>query len=225
MLLYYITDRHAFPGSEPERRRRLLAKIAEAARTGVDYIQLRERDLAGRELEALAREAIRAVREASGRTRLLINSRVDIAIAAGADGVHLRSDDIYASDARAVWASVYRGSGTARSLSPVIAVSCHTPEEVRLAGSHGADLAVFAPVFEKNGMPGVGLERLRAATQSQPQPQKAEGPGASHLRVLALGGVTLANARASVEAGASGIAAIRLFQENEVRAVVEALRG
>ena len=64
-LLYYITDRTAFPGDEPARRRRLLEKIAEAARAGVDYIQLREKDLSTRELESLAREAIRAVSEAN----------------------------------------------------------------------------------------------------------------------------------------------------------------
>src|ERR1700739_2972841 len=94
-LLYYITDRTAFATDEPTRRRRLLEKISEAARAGVDYIQLREKDLPTRELESLAREAVHAVRNvtklATGnrqlRTALLINSRTDIALAVQADGV------------------------------------------------------------------------------------------------------------------------------------------
>src|SRR5213595_110766 len=94
-LLYYITDRMQFPGDESSRRKQLLAKIAEAARCGVDFIQLREKDLSTRELELLAREAICVVRENSqSNTQLLINSRTDIALAVGLNGVHLRSDDI-----------------------------------------------------------------------------------------------------------------------------------
>src|SRR5438270_875361 len=110
-LLYYITDRTAFPGSESHRQNRLLEKIAEAARAGVDYIQLREKDLTTGELESLAREAIRITREASKlraehrelRTAFLINSRADIAQATSADGVHLRSNDISPQDVRQAW--------------------------------------------------------------------------------------------------------------------------
>ena len=92
-LFYYITDRTQFPGDEPARRRALLSKIAEAARAGVDYVQLREKDLGARELEILAREAVGAARENSlitnhqtQTTRLLINSRIDVAIAHRAVG-------------------------------------------------------------------------------------------------------------------------------------------
>src|ERR1700676_5647932 len=93
-LLYYITDRSQFRGDERARRRALLAKVVEAARAGVDYIQLREKDLSTRELESLAQEVVGLVRENSSSTRLVINSRTDAALAAGADGVHLRADDI-----------------------------------------------------------------------------------------------------------------------------------
>ena len=100
-LLYYITDRTQFPGDERTRRRALLDKIAEAARAGVDYIQLREKDLSACELEKLAADAMRIIHEVRAgngeqhsATRLLINSRTDVALAAGADGVHLRSDDV-----------------------------------------------------------------------------------------------------------------------------------
>src|ERR1700758_4204074 len=109
-LFYYITDRTALAADEPTRRRRLLEKISEAARAGVDYIQLREKDLTTRELESLAEEAMRAIREASPlspdhwplTTALLINSRTDIVIATGADGVHLRSDDISPQEVRTI---------------------------------------------------------------------------------------------------------------------------
>ena len=209
MLLYYITDRKQFPGPEPRRRELLLAKISEAARAGVDYVQLREKDLPARELETLARQAVTICRETRNRksdTKLLINSRSDIALATGADGVHLPSDDIAVSDARAVCSSVL-------SRNVIIAVSCHTADEVRLAESQGADFAVFGPVFEKVGTPlRVGLEGLRAACQ------------VGRLPVLAIGGVTLDNAAACIEAGAAGVAAIRLFQENDVREIVEKLR-
>jgi thiamine-phosphate pyrophosphorylase len=204
LLLYYITDRTRFAGDEMSRRRALLAKIAEAARCGVEFIQLREKDLSVRELEALARDAVRTVRENSSRTRLLVNSRTDVAIACGADGVHLRSEDVSAGEVRAVWR---RSTGAV----PVISVSCHSPAEVGRAAAEGADVAVLAPVFEKQGSSAVGLSALHAACE---QP----------IKVLALGGVTLENARACTEAGAAGVAGIRLFQENDVARVVGVLR-
>src|ERR1051325_3307307 len=173
MLLYYITDRQQFPGTEAEQRRLLLSKISEAAYAGVDYIQLRERDLCARELEKLACECVAAVKSAGNATRLLINSRVDIALACQADGVHLRSDDIAASEARAV-------AGTRTGF--IVSVSCHTLVEVQAAWSHGADFAVFAPVFEKAGQAGGGLVALREVCAAAPR------------FVIALGGVTGANA-------------------------------
>jgi thiamine-phosphate pyrophosphorylase len=202
LLLYYITDRTQLAGDEASRRRALLDKIAEACRCGVDFIQLREKDLSGRELEALAREAVRRVREISSRTKLLINSRTDVAIACGADGVHLRSEDVLPGEVRAVW----------RKSAPVISVSCHMLADVARAAAEAADLAVFAPVFEKQGSSAVGLEALGEACKYP-------------IKVLALGGVTLGNARACVEEGAAGVAGIRLFQQNELARVVGALKG
>ena len=99
--LCYITDRSQFPGDETSRRRRLLEKIAEADRFGVDYIQLREKDLSAGDLEVLAREIL-ALRTENQKlkTGLLINSRTDVALACGADGVHLRSVDMSPSEVR-----------------------------------------------------------------------------------------------------------------------------
>ena len=213
MLLYYITDRTQFPGAEPERRARLLDKIAEAARAGVDFIQLREKDLSARDLESLARDAVRAVRDhvarpPSAATRLLVNHRPDIALAAGADGVHLRSDDISAADARALFSR----NEKPETRNWVIAVSCHTSPDVARVAADLADFAVFAPVFEKAGRTAAGLEGLRRAC-------------AHKIQVLALGGVTIENARSCLAAGAAGVAGIRLFQENNVREVVNRLRG
>jgi len=202
VLLYYITDMRQLGGRE-----RLLEKIAEAARGGVDYIQLRERELTARELELLARDALREVRQAGSRTKLLVNSRVDVALAVGADGVHLRSDDITASEAREIWMK------SAGRTDCVIGVSCHSLKDVLGTESHGADFAVFGPVFGKQGSsePAVGLEALRNVVQVS-------------MPVIALGGVTLENARACVDAGAAGVAGIRMFQDGDVEEVVKKLR-
>jgi thiamine-phosphate pyrophosphorylase len=222
-LLYYITDRTAFPGDESSRRRRLLEKIGEAARAGVDYIQLREKDLPARELESVAQEAVNAIRQQARlgtgnrrpTTAFLINSRTDIALAVPADGVHLRSDDISPQDVRTIWqaSSSEGGRGRlARANPPLIGVSCHTPAEVVAAAASAASFAIFGPIFEKKNAQPAGLKLLREACQS-------------NIPVLALGGITLANANSCLEAGAAGIAGIRLFQDNDVTAVVRQLRG
>ena len=211
MLLYYITDRTQFPGDESARQSALLKRIGEAARWGVDYIQLREKDLSARALESLASRAVAEVRRNSSTAKLLINSRIDVAIAAGADGVHLRSrGDLAASDARVVFAKSSKHD-------VVVASSCHTLDEVALAESHGADFTVFAPIFGKDGRAGVGLEELRRIC-------KREIAASSRMAVLALGGVTIESAAGCLEAGAAGIAGIRLFQSGDIGATVTALR-
>jgi thiamine-phosphate pyrophosphorylase len=225
LLLYYITDRRQFPGDEQARRRELLLRISSAARLGVDYIQLREKDLSIRELEFLARDAVRCVRENSATTKLLINSRTDVALAVGTDGVHLTSTDISASDARAIWFSGNKKRETGNGL---FGVSCATPEAVRLAESHGADFAVIAPIFEKHGATStpLGLNALRAAAGvNVPIDRRVEaGDNRRHLPVLALGGVTLENASECIRAGAAGIAAIRLFQLGNLAETIHRLR-
>lgn len=219
LLLYYITDRIQLADNELNRRKRLLDKIAEAATAGVDYIQLRERDLTIRELESFAVEAV--LRTRGTKTRLLVNSRVDVALAVGADGVHLRSNDLAASEARAIWA---KGTG---KTDCVIGVSCHSLNEVLSAEGHGADFAVFGPVFGKmgSGEPPVGLGALGAiAKRGGPADKKVEAGQSLRMPLLALGGVTLENARACMEAGAAGVAAIRMFQDNDITQVVARLR-
>ncbi|MGC2559527.1 MAG: thiamine phosphate synthase [Terriglobales bacterium] len=222
-LLYYITDRTQFPGDQSARRRALLAKIGEAARSGVDYIQLREKDLSARQLEKLATDAVRTIHEAraaqgkqQSATRLLINSRTDVALAAGADGVHLRSDDISAATARSIWQQATARDSQLAARGFLIAVSCHSASDVIRAESDRADFVVFAPVFGKTKrdareIHAQGIDALRAACTAK-------------IPVLALGGVTLENAASCLAAGAAGIAGIRLFQENKIEDVIRALR-
>jgi thiamine-phosphate pyrophosphorylase len=221
-LLYYITDRTAFPGDELSRRRHLLEKISGAARAGVDYIQLREKNLPTRELESLAREAMHAICEAQKlaansrqpATALLINSRTDVALAAEADGVHLRSDDVSPQEVRLIWKTCGRGrlARVNSPQAPIVAVSCHSPADVAKAAASAATFAVFAPVFEKKDARPAGLSLLKEACQAS-------------IPVLALGGITLANAHACLEAGAAGIAAIRLFQGNDISELAQRLRS
>ena len=214
-LLYYITDRSQFCGDERARIRSLLAKVAEAARAGVEYIQLREKDLSIRELETLARQVVERVRENSTSTRLLINSRTDVALAAGADGVHLRVEDVAPHEVRLMMEICGHRPCPSTTDHFLVAASCHSQEEVIRAESEAVDFAVFAPVFGKSNAPGVqptGIDALREACRAK-------------IRVFALGGVTLENAAACLKAGAAGVAGIRLFQENKIEEVVHALRA
>ena len=209
MILYYITDRMHFPGREGQRRERLLTKISEAARLGIDFIQLREKDLPAGELEILAKEAVARVRAAGSATRFLINSRTDIALAVRAHGVHLRSKDATPEDVRRVWQNVNPLE------KPVVGVSCHTSEEVAAAEGFAADFALFSPIFEKRDVPQAritGLERLRSVCRGK-------------IPVLAMGGITPENAALCVETGARGIAGIRIFQEGQLAVTLSRLRS
>ena len=216
-LLYYITDRTSLGPDEPTRHRRLLEKIAEATEANIDYIQLREKDLSTRELEYLAQEAAELITKmrtvnSELKTALLINSRADVALTAGAAGVHLRALDISPQEVRMAWAQTPRGMP---AREPLIGVSCHSVDEVKQAESDGANFAVFAPVFEKKDAPGTqpqGLSKLTEACRAK-------------IPVLALGGVTVANAGDCLRAGATGIAAIRLFQENRIADIAAKLRS
>jgi thiamine-phosphate pyrophosphorylase len=201
MLRYAITDRSRFSGDEGERQDELLRQTACWATGHVDFVQLREKELQPGPLAGLAREMLAALRTASPPPRLLINSRADVAIATGADGVHLTSAEGNLTPAQV--RQLYSAAGLPE---PVVSVSCHTLAEVSRAHDSGASLILFGPVFEKSVLDeriaeGIGLNLLHLASAA-----------AAPTPVLALGGVTESNAAACLAAGAAGIAAIRLFQ-------------
>ncbi len=192
-----------------------MLKIGAAAAAGVDWIQIREKDLSGRDCGSLTREALQRAAKSPAisvaPTRILVNDRLDVALSERAGGVHLAENSLPLPEAkRLANAQVHRPDF-------LMGVSCHSPETARAAASDGADYLFFGPVFATPskaafGVP-QGLERL------------AEVCRAVSIPVLAIGGITLANASACLAVGASGIAAIRLFQDApDIPSLVQSLR-
>jgi len=177
MIRCYVTDR-----SHGD----ILSHVRSAVRDGVNYIQVREKDLQGRSLYDLV---CRILDVASGSsTKILVNDRLDVALAAGADGVHLPGNGLPAT--------------RVRPFVRMLGCSVHSVKEAVEAESAGVDFVIFGPVFETPGKTPVGLQAMHAVT------------AAVRIPVLGIGGITLENAREVVDAGAAGIAAIRLFQRD-----------
>jgi thiamine-phosphate pyrophosphorylase len=236
-VICWVTDSRTLAEGDPSvTRDALLNVICEAAAAGVDWVQIREKHLSARELMGLAREAIAI----AGPARVIINDRLDIALAAGAAGIHLGGESLPVESV-ADWRRAARQTtgGTTgrptdqtprptadRTTSPVALIaadfligrSCHHLEEIHAAEIAGADYVFFGPVFstpskERYGPP-QGLQKLAEACRS------------THLPVLAIGGITAENASESLRAGAAGIAAIRLFQRHsaDLRALIQLVR-
>ena len=194
-ILCYVTDGAALGGSEA-----LARTMRGAMHAGVDWIQIREKAMPAQELLRLARNA---VTEPKRKTRILVNDRLDIAIAAGADGVHLGGASLPTAEVvnwmRKESARVHPAPGF------LVGRSCHSAQEARRAEDDGASYLIFGPVFAtpskaQYGAP-QGVERLSEVCR------------AVRIPVLAIGGVTVENALECLHADAAGIAAIRLFQE------------
>lgn len=181
----------------------LVGKLSEAARSGVDIIQIREKNLSARDLVTLVSDVMEAT--VGTGVRVLVNDRFDVAIAGGAHGVHLTS--------RSIPGDVVRSKCPADFL---IGKSTHSLDEIEVARAF-ADYVFFSPIFETTSKRGViepkGLEGLRFAVEA-----------AKPLPVLALGGISVGNAAAVAEAGASGVAGIGLFDDADVAATVDHIR-
>jgi len=192
-----------------------LLRMETAAAAGVDWVQIREKDLSGRDCGLLTREALqRAAKSPASNaspTRILVNDRLDVALSEGAGGVHLGENSLPLPEAK----RLVKAQALSRDF--LIGVSCHSLDAARSAASGGADYLFFGPIFSTPskaafGAP-QGLERF------------AEVCRAVSIPVLAIGGITLANASACLAAGASGIAAIRLFQDaRDMSSLVQSLR-
>jgi thiamine-phosphate pyrophosphorylase len=178
-------------------------KIEAAAAAGVGWIQIREKDLSGRDCGLLTREALQRAAKSpatnAAAARIVVNGRVDVALAERAGGVHLGENSLPLAEARRLVEARVFGSDF------LTGVSCHSLEAAKSAAQDGADYLFFGPVFATPskapfGSP-QGMERLTEVCRAVSVP------------VLAIGGITLANASACLAAGAAGIAAIRLFQD------------
>lgn len=182
----YITDRRAL-APEP-----LLLRIQAAVQAGVNLIQLREKDLASRELLELAGAAVEICQGSD--TRIVINDRLDIAMAVGAHGVHLGGQSAPLEVVR---------QQMGKDL--LIGASCHSLEEALQAEAGGADYILLGPIFDTPSKrpygPPLGLDKLSEVTNR------------IRIPVLALGGITVERVRICLKAGGTGIAGIRLFQE------------
>ena len=206
-ILYLITrgaSTEATTADSPEFQQ-ILEQISAAVLAGIDLIQIREKQLAARVLLELATRASTLTRGSA--SRLLINDRADIAMGAGADGVHLTTQSVEAPVIRKTFGDSF-----------LIGASTHSTVEACAAREGGADFVVFGPVFDtaskREYCAPVGEERLAEVAREL-----------AGFPVLALGGITRQNAARCLEAGASGIAAISLFQDqNRLSDIVAMLR-
>jgi len=209
-ILCYVTDRASLP-QRPQNDpfSPLLSKIASAIAAGTDWIQIREKNLPASSLAQLLRAALASVLlSESGsrdlqtpRARILINDRLDVALAENADGVHLGENSLPVSEARRLLHNFQKPSSEF-----IVGASCHSLASAQAAESDGADYVFFGPIFTTPSKAAFGdpqgLQRLREVCRAVKTP------------VLAIGGITAQNAAQCLDSGASGIAAIRLFQES-----------
>jgi thiamine-phosphate pyrophosphorylase len=183
-----ITDRRRLQSASVEA---VVRHVAHAVHAGVDLVQIRERDLEARTLCGLVAACVETAR--GSVTRVVVNDRADVAMAAGAHGVHLRGDSVVPARLRRI---APRGFLIGRSV--------HSLADVEPPAVEGADYLVFGPVFETGSKPGVapaGAAALAAVVSATPLP------------VLAVGGLTVATAAEVARTGAAGLAAIGLFMD------------
>jgi thiamine-phosphate pyrophosphorylase len=219
-IICYVTDRKTLAGGASSGIGALQEKIREAVEAGVDWVQIREKDLPARELLALAREAM-----AAGAARVIVNDRLDVALAAGAAGVHVGHASVAVAEV-AKWcragAANRSGDGSPSVAADfLIGVSCHSLQGAREAEKSGASYTYFGPIYETPSK--IPFGKPHGADEL------AEVARAVRIPVIAIGGVNGGNAAECIRAGAAGIAAIRLIQDARDRgalaAAVEAIHG
>ncbi len=216
-IVCYVTDRRSLPlATSSDAISMLLKSVSAVASAGVDWIQLREKDLGGKEWFDLASSAIQSIRQRAPHTRVIVNDRADVALAAGAGGVHLSENGFSVPDVRRLVSRFEQDSGT--PLDFLIGVSCHSLGAALGAARDGADYIYFSPIFHTPSKafygPPQGLERLRQICQ------------AVSIPVIAIGGITHENAASCFAVGAAGVAANRLFQDaTDLSAVIQSLRS
>jgi thiamine-phosphate pyrophosphorylase len=216
-ILCYVTDRRSLPlSTSADAHHLLFDSVERAAGAGVDWIQLREKDFSGKEWEELVRESLRRVSRVHASTRILVNDRLDVALACGAGGVHLSENGIPVTDACRLRDDFFSSHSGTRDF--LVGVSCHSIGAAMGAARAGADYIYFSPIFytpsKANYGPPQGLERLRMVCRMVPIP------------VIAIGGISAENAAGCFQAGAAGVAAIRLFQESaELTQTLKTLHG
>ena len=206
-LLCYVTDRRALPEVNPSQPLAALTRtIAEVVAAGIDWVQLREKDLPAAELASLTRQCLNIAAKLSGKrsgaTRIMVNDRLDVAIAERAHGVHLGEKSLPVAEAKRLVESALRRHDVDESF--LLGVSCHSIEAATAAQRDGADYIFFGPVFSTPSKAAYG--------EPQGLTKLAEVCRALSIPVLAIGGITSENASSCLQAGASGLAAIRLFQ-------------
>lgn len=193
LAVMMVTDRRRAPA--------LAWQVAQAARAGLDLVQVREKDLPAGALLALVRDVMAAV--AGTGTRVLVNGRPDVARAAGAHGVQLPAEGLPVSAVRAAFPDLLVGA------------SCHAAQDAREAADQGAAFVVVGPVFATPGKESraLGAETLAAIVR------------AARIPVFAIGGIDAATTAAARTTGVHGVAAIRPFLGETPGAAVEALRS
>jgi thiamine-phosphate pyrophosphorylase len=184
----------------------LLKRVASAAVAGFDWIQIREKDLSGKELSSFIRAAVaqtKQINERNGQpTRIIVNDRLDAALSEAAGGVHLGERSLPVQDVRK-W--IDAKPDLAGRVKFLVGVSCHSVQAAASASRDGADYIFFGPVFATPSKASFGAPQGRE--------RLAEVCSSVTIPVLAIGGITLDNASDCFAAGAAGIAAIRLFQD------------
>ncbi len=194
-LTYLITDGSLNSQNFSNKSQQLIHTLEFAAKAGVSLIQIREKQLPVRQVFELTLQIVKFAQHSN--TKILLNDRADLALAAGADGVHLTTNSLSSEIIRQNFPKKF-----------IIGVSAHSLEKVQRAKEEGADFATFSPIFptaskEQYGAP-QGIEKLKEVIES-----------VGDFPIIALGGINQDNCLRPFQVGAKGIAGISLFSNDK----------